>query len=329
MTLIRSKRGPLKERVHFINTGAYGDCILLEDNGKFALVDTGINDTTTSIPNIVNYLKKMNITELEFVIITHPHKDHIGGFVDIFANNIKIKGLYIKNYENIIANSKYDGVVNKTLYNNVIKMCNDYQIPITYVNSKMEGTSIYLNKTMKITFYNTYRRLYLKGSNNGANGTSFSYKKAHFKKNLNVDSIVTLITATNTGHTALLTGDLNNYYIHTHLINKIVKKYGQIDVYKLGHHGQNNSTGLNASTARHKKLNVKAKYLVATQGKSQLLKKDQAKTFKYSGNAGRIRRNGKTVSLNSKCLFYSLDAPNGAIIFNIGNDPITHSKYNR
>jgi len=61
--------------VHFINVGE-GDCILLETRGKTALIDTG---NLVSGPRVVKYLREEGIEKLDYLIITHPHPDHIGG----------------------------------------------------------------------------------------------------------------------------------------------------------------------------------------------------------------------------------------------------------
>jgi beta-lactamase superfamily II metal-dependent hydrolase len=63
-------------RIHFIDVGE-GDSILIEaPNGKTALVDTG---NPISGYKVVEYLKKNNIDNLDYLILTHPHYDHIGG----------------------------------------------------------------------------------------------------------------------------------------------------------------------------------------------------------------------------------------------------------
>lgn len=64
-----------------------GDCILLElPNGKRALIDTGegsmgMNSYDSVRINILPYLKrnKIGITNIHYLLLTHPHTDHIGG----------------------------------------------------------------------------------------------------------------------------------------------------------------------------------------------------------------------------------------------------------
>jgi competence protein ComEC len=62
-------------QVHFIDVG-HGDAILVEENDADMLIDAGKN---IQGDNVIDYLKSQNITDLDYVIATHPHEDHIGG----------------------------------------------------------------------------------------------------------------------------------------------------------------------------------------------------------------------------------------------------------
>ncbi len=58
-----------------------GDAILLEfPSGKCLLVDAGVGWNTCSI---LNYLKARGITQLDGLLLTHPHRDHYGGMKEI------------------------------------------------------------------------------------------------------------------------------------------------------------------------------------------------------------------------------------------------------
>ena len=75
--------------IHFINVGE-GDSILLKTPGKTALIDTG---NLISGPRLVKYLKEKDIEKLDYLIITHPHPDHIGGVFFILPM-LKVEGIY-------------------------------------------------------------------------------------------------------------------------------------------------------------------------------------------------------------------------------------------
>lgn len=61
--------------IHFIDVGQ-ADAALVLCDGKAMLIDSG-NVSDSSL--IYTYLKKHNITHLDYVIGTHAHEDHIGG----------------------------------------------------------------------------------------------------------------------------------------------------------------------------------------------------------------------------------------------------------
>ena len=78
------------DRIHFLNT-YNSDAILIESNGKFALIDSGEGDRNPrrklsyngSEEAVIKYLKKAagdveGKVTLEFALGTHNHYDHVG-----------------------------------------------------------------------------------------------------------------------------------------------------------------------------------------------------------------------------------------------------------
>lgn len=61
--------------VHFLDV-QHADSILIACGGEYALVDGAYPD---SGDRIAEYLREQGVTELELVVGTHPHGDHIGG----------------------------------------------------------------------------------------------------------------------------------------------------------------------------------------------------------------------------------------------------------
>lgn len=61
--------------VHYLDVGQ-GDCTLILCDGHAMLIDAGDNDKGTAVQN---YLESQGVTELDYVIGTHPDADHIGG----------------------------------------------------------------------------------------------------------------------------------------------------------------------------------------------------------------------------------------------------------
>ena len=67
--------------VHYIDVGQ-ADAILLETEGKFMLIDGGNKDDSQLV---VSYLEQQGVSELEAVVCTHAHEDHVGGLPAVLA----------------------------------------------------------------------------------------------------------------------------------------------------------------------------------------------------------------------------------------------------
>lgn len=52
------------------------DCILIENNGEYMIIDAGNNPDGKLV---VKQLQSMGITEIKYAVGTHAHEDHIGG----------------------------------------------------------------------------------------------------------------------------------------------------------------------------------------------------------------------------------------------------------
>lgn len=70
-------------RLHFIDVGQ-GDSILIEaPNGQTMLIDGG---TKGAGKKVVDYLTAQQISELHYVVATHPDADHIGGLISVLQS---------------------------------------------------------------------------------------------------------------------------------------------------------------------------------------------------------------------------------------------------
>lgn len=63
-------------QVHVLNVGQ-GDSILVLADGNAMLIDTGTSDSGHTI---ADYLTTLGVSKLDYVVTTHRHSDHIGGF---------------------------------------------------------------------------------------------------------------------------------------------------------------------------------------------------------------------------------------------------------
>lgn len=85
---------PQKMEVHYINVGQ-GDSTLIKCGNQAALIDAGDDSKGTLIQN---YLKKQGIKKLDYLILTHPDTDHIGG-APVIITKFDIDKVFVSNYE--------------------------------------------------------------------------------------------------------------------------------------------------------------------------------------------------------------------------------------
>ena len=212
--------------IHFLNTGS-SDCIIVESNGHFAMVDAGedsdypANKPHLNYPGyeeeVCNYLLKNCVSSdgtvtLDFVVGTHAHSDHIGGFDTVINHpKINVKKAYLKPYNEkdifIYERLSWDNTeVYEQMKNALIK--NNLEIVEDFDELK---TTL---GDFKVTFYNG------------------KYKKRLVKYGENVNSVVTLFECN--GFRCLLDGDLNNKDFDEY---RLAEKIGKVDILKVGHHG--------------------------------------------------------------------------------------------
>ncbi|MEG1846569.1 MAG: MBL fold metallo-hydrolase [Oscillospiraceae bacterium] len=221
-------------KIHFLNTG-HSDCIVIESDGHFAMVDAGEdNDFPENKPHlkakgyedeIIAYLLK-NCTNtdgrvsLDFVLGTHAHSDHIGGF-DTIINHplVDVKKAYLKPYnENEVFIMELKRWDNTEVYMQMLNALKKNNVEIV---EDLSNVSFSLGK-LNITLLNGEQR----------------NRKIKFGENIN--SIVTLIESGNTR--AVLAGDLNYKGGDE---RKLAKLIGKVNLLKVGHHGLFGSTSIN------------------------------------------------------------------------------------
>lgn len=91
-------------KVHFLDVGQ-GDSALITAGNNAMLIDTGDRGYGSGI---VSYLKNQGIKKLDYLILTHPHADHIGGAVEVI-NSFEIDKIIMpkvshttKTFENLL-----------------------------------------------------------------------------------------------------------------------------------------------------------------------------------------------------------------------------------
>lgn len=226
-----SKQG---DRIYFLNTQG-ADAILIESDGKFALVDAAEdNDNPRGFEGlelagyedyVVDCIKKIAGDEngrvtLDFVVGTHSHSDHIGGFDTLILDkDITVKKAFIKEYDE----SKIDEYEvaewdNKEVYEQMVNACKERDVEIVH----NIPTDKFAFGNFTVSFYNTepLNASDLVGENENSLGVLIEKGEER----------------------AFLAGDINNYQGTE---DKIAAEIGEVDLLKVGHHGYGGSTSNN------------------------------------------------------------------------------------
>lgn len=80
--------------VHFIDVGQ-GDATLITCGGHAMLIDAGDDTKGTAVQH---YLNQQKIATLDYLILTHPDADHIGG-APVIITKFEIRQVFVSNFE--------------------------------------------------------------------------------------------------------------------------------------------------------------------------------------------------------------------------------------
>ncbi len=212
------------DRIHFLNTGN-SDCILIESNGHFALIDSGEGDEnprkTTPYEGykdeVISYLKKVaknedGVVYLDFILGTHNHYDHIGSFYEIISDDeIKIGRAYFKKYNKEIATElEQDGWDNVATYDSVISAIKEKNIVLIEDLPDWEFNF----GDFRLQFINTITPEALNGNGENANSVGVIVTKGEKR--------------------AFLAADFTKSSGLEQLYGETI---GDVDLLKIGHHG--------------------------------------------------------------------------------------------
>ncbi len=110
----------------FYNVGN-ADASCVYTNNEIGLIDTGIGDKAGTI---IKRMKDLKVEALDFIVISHPHDDHAGGYLHIIQE-ITVKKLFILSYSE-------NDFENPTLYHEVIRQSIENGIEIHYITHGMQ-----------------------------------------------------------------------------------------------------------------------------------------------------------------------------------------------
>lgn len=182
-----------KLNILFLDVGQ-ADCQLILFKGKSMLIDAGNSEDGEYI---VNGLKALGITKLDYVIGTHVHEDHVGG-MNYVIDSFEIGDFYLP----------YNTTSTTSYYKKLLKSLTEKEESINEVNVGYKVSIEDLN----------FEIMSVDNSE---------------PENENVSSIVVEMTYGNQKY--LFMGDAEEE-------NEAARKWNDVDVLKVGHHGSNTST---------------------------------------------------------------------------------------
>lgn len=219
------------DRIHFLHTGC-SDCILLESNGHFALVDAGEgnNNPRKNVDyegfeeQVLSYIKKVctdknGIAKLDFMFLTHQHYDHAGNAEAILADeSIEIGTLYMKELSlSVLHDYEIEIWDVPGIYDRIIEKAQKANTP--WVSDLPEEFTF---GDFAITLYNTETPVEIM-SEEGNNAESVGMK---LEKE---------------GYTVFLAADISTT---TGLEDILAEQIGDVDLLKIGHHGYFGSSSM-------------------------------------------------------------------------------------
>lgn len=233
ITLLSAESADPTDAIYFLNTGS-ADAILIESDGKFALVDAAEDsDNPRGFPNlefegteeyVLNAVKKIagdknGKVTLEFVLGTHSHSDHIGGFDTLLLDeDINVKNVYLKEYdESKITDFEITEWDNKEVYEQMINACEKRGFPVTHNISEVPFN--FGNFTMK--FCNAADKTKESKTGENENAVGLLIEKGAIR--------------------AFLAADINNYDGDE---DRLAEELGKVNLLKVGHHGYDGSSTL-------------------------------------------------------------------------------------
>ncbi len=219
------------DRIYFLDTGS-ADAILIESDGKFALIDAAEDSDNPrgfeklvyegTEDYVVECVKKIAGNEegkavLEFVLGTHSHSDHIGGFDTLILDeDITVKKAYLKEYdESRIREYEIEKWDNREVYEQMVSACEKRGVPL--ISDISEEPFTFGSFTLK--FCNTAETESAEPIGENENAVGLLIEKNGVK--------------------AFLAADINNLDGDE---DRLAEELGKIDLLKVGHHGYNEST---------------------------------------------------------------------------------------
>ncbi len=222
--------------INFFSVGQ-ADCMIIElPDGKYMIIDGG-DDKTTDRTILQNYITAKSITTFDYMLLTHPHQDHVanlGWIIDnyivryvfrpnVYSDNTVSSGL--PDTFNVGPRDKDTYSTNKSYAEFLVSLYNEENCS----NEIFDKDSDFSNKVICGEQEYTYKFDFLTPV---ALGTTVSSK--------NINNYSPIVMLEYAGRKIIFTGDAE-----TNVLTEYVSTYGNannVDVLKVGHHGSKNAT---------------------------------------------------------------------------------------
>ena len=133
----------VSDKLAFIKN--FGNVAVFKDGSKGLLFDTGMG---VSSNQVINKLKEWGIDEIEYIIYTHGHVDHVGG-TDLIAKAFKNDFLKVVSHEKVV--ERFDRYKKTIGYNGIINQ-RQFGLPAPVFPNEFRYPDITYKETYEINF---------------------------------------------------------------------------------------------------------------------------------------------------------------------------------
>tara|TARA_B100000941_G_scaffold16220_1_gene9865 strand:- start:817 stop:2055 length:1239 start_codon:yes stop_codon:yes gene_type:complete len=133
----------VSDKLAFIKN--FGNVAVFKDGSKGLLIDTGMG---VSSYQVINKLKEWGIDEIEYIIYTHGHVDHVGG-TDLIAKAFKNDFLKVVSHEKVV--ERFDRYKKTIGYNGIINQ-RQFGLPAPVFPNEFRYPDITYKENYEINF---------------------------------------------------------------------------------------------------------------------------------------------------------------------------------
>ena len=136
----------VSDKLAFIKN--FGNVAVFKDGSKGLLIDTGMG---VSSYQVINKLKEWGIDEIEYIIYTHGHVDHVGG-TDLIAKAFKNDFLKVVSHEKVV--ERFDRYKKTIGYNGIINQ-RQFGLPAPVFPNEFRYPDITYKENYEVNFYDS------------------------------------------------------------------------------------------------------------------------------------------------------------------------------